>query len=612
MTSMNEMPDNELDDLFRKSAEEIDIPFDPEAWLRMEKKLDNGSSNGNGKWKRWGLLALLLLLISTGAYIWLSGAGNGNLVSQNKKGLPDTLLAKDNRPNYKERGQIERGQIERGQIERGQIERGQIERGQIERGQIERGQIEKRSNTPSLYKDKTLSVNKEKPGTVNSDKKAKSTKVQKDKEVLYTENEKNKNTSSIDANRKSNSSKKGIQTSGKTINDSEEEPQPEMVAPIRTAEISKRDRSTLSDSSRVPAADKKLRRFFSSEETKKGKVADQQESKIALNGQPGSVEAKNVLTEKGDKNKGEKQKGSGSKRNQKKTLIVKSTNGQPMDMKPEETSFEADTHTHRLYTTNYLANKEEVLYLMPLTGKSIQVNWAKGKDFVIPPPPADTMGKAGEKPDIKPLVERKPFRLGIRFVVAPDLTTVGFRNFMQPGTSAGILLEYNITNRLLITAGGIYSKKIYVAGKDDYNPPDDYLDYMEKQGFYLNSISADCRIIDIPLNLRYNVIQNKTTGSNWFVSAGASSYLMKREDYDYHFDKHGYGKDTKWGISNSNNHFFAVGNLSIGYERRMGDYFSWQVEPYLKIPLGGVGYGKVKLISSGAFFSIKYHLSKQK
>ncbi|MDJ1506217.1 hypothetical protein QNI22_36490, partial [Cytophagaceae bacterium BD1B2-1] len=140
---MNEMPDNELDDLFRKSAEEIDIPFDPEAWLRMEKKLDNGSSNGNGKWKRWGLLALLLLLISTGAYIWLSGSGNGNLVSQNKNIQTDTLLAKDDKPSSKERGQIERGQIERGQIERGQIERGQIERGQIERGQIERGQIER-------------------------------------------------------------------------------------------------------------------------------------------------------------------------------------------------------------------------------------------------------------------------------------------------------------------------------------------------------------------------------------------------------------------------------------------------------------------------------------
>ncbi|MDJ1506344.1 hypothetical protein QNI22_37160, partial [Cytophagaceae bacterium BD1B2-1] len=511
-----------------------------------------------------------------------------------------------------ERGQIERGQIERGQIERGQIERGQIERGQIERGQIERGQIEKRSNTPSLYKDKTLSVNKEKPGTVNSDKKAKSTKVQKDKEMLYTENEKNKNTSSIDANRKNNSSKKGIQTSEKTINDSEEEPQSEMTAPIRTAKISKRDRSTLSDSSRIPAADKKLRRFFSPEETKKGKVADQQEPEITLNGQPGSVEPENVLTEKGDKNKGEKQKGSGTKRNQKKTLIVKSTNGQPMDMKPEETSFEADTHIHRLYTTNYLANKEERLYLIPLTGKSIQVNWAKGKNFVIPPP-VDTISKVGNQPDIKPLVPRKPFPLGIRFVVAPDLTTVGFRNFTQPGTSAGIILEYNITDRLLITAGGIYSKKIYSAGKDDYHATGRYMDSLYNAGYYLKKIDADCRIIDIPINIRYNVFQNKIIGSNWFVSVGASSYFMKREDYDFRLTKYGhYNKDVEWGISNSNNHFFAVGNLSIGYEQRMGEHFSWQVEPYLKIPLGGVGYGKVKLISSGVFFSIKYHLSKQK
>ena len=43
---MSEIPDDELDDLFRKSAEETEIPFDPEAWRRMEQKLDGNRPNG--------------------------------------------------------------------------------------------------------------------------------------------------------------------------------------------------------------------------------------------------------------------------------------------------------------------------------------------------------------------------------------------------------------------------------------------------------------------------------------------------------------------------------------------------------------------------------------
>jgi len=67
MASMNEMSDRELDDLFRKAAEEIEVPFDPEAWKRMEQKLDDGGER-NG-WLRWSLLAGLLLLIGTGIYL---------------------------------------------------------------------------------------------------------------------------------------------------------------------------------------------------------------------------------------------------------------------------------------------------------------------------------------------------------------------------------------------------------------------------------------------------------------------------------------------------------------------------------------------------------------
>jgi hypothetical protein len=44
-------------------------------------------------------------------------------------------------------------------------------------------------------------------------------------------------------------------------------------------------------------------------------------------------------------------------------------------------------------------------------------------------------------------------------------------------------------------------------------------------------------------------------------------------------------------------------NLSGGYTRVLNKNISLQAEPYFKIALDGIGYGKVKLNSGGVLFS---------
>jgi len=47
-----------------------------------------------------------------------------------------------------------------------------------------------------------------------------------------------------------------------------------------------------------------------------------------------------------------------------------------------------------------------------------------------------------------------------------------------------------------------------------------------------------------------------------------------------------------------------VVRLSAGYEKKLTDKISFVTEPYLTVPLAGVGFGKVKLYSSGILFSL--------
>ena len=85
---------------------------------------------------------------------------------------------------------------------------------------------------------------------------------------------------------------------------------------------------------------------------------------------------------------------------------------------------------------------------------------------------------------------------------------------------------------------------------------------------------------------------------------------MLNEKYDYVYDTN-YSNVT-WNTWEGKTGFYgaAVANFSFGIERKIGKRLTFQAEPFFKIPLAEVGYGKVKLISTGLFISSKLVLKK--
>ena len=68
---MTELPDDELDKLFRKSSEELDPQFDPEDWANMNKRLDQHHGRTGGAWlRKWWPLGVLALLLSVGVVVY--------------------------------------------------------------------------------------------------------------------------------------------------------------------------------------------------------------------------------------------------------------------------------------------------------------------------------------------------------------------------------------------------------------------------------------------------------------------------------------------------------------------------------------------------------------
>ena len=188
------------------------------------------------------------------------------------------------------------------------------------------------------------------------------------------------------------------------------------------------------------------------------------------------------------------------------------------------------------------------------------------------------------------------------FGYAPDISLVGFGETTSPGLNLGVMAEYQLNRRFSINSGIAYSKKKYLAAGDDYHPPAGFWDYGEVPDY----TEAVCEVIEIPLNLRYYL--RPTKANRVFFSTGLSSYLMLTEDYSYEYEGY-YDPDRldSWSVENENQHFLSIYNFSVGYQRGLGARWFAEIEPFIKAPLGGVGFGEVDLWSTGSYFSIKYN-----
>lgn len=210
---------------------------------------------------------------------------------------------------------------------------------------------------------------------------------------------------------------------------------------------------------------------------------------------------------------------------------------------------------------------------------------------------AATDSAATKRPHARP-----PFRLLIGVVGAPEVSAVRLNELTRPGGSVGVVVEYQLAPRWRVRTGLLRSVKLYAARGTDYTPPPYYWTWSTP----VESIDANCRILEIPLDLRYDVLQRPTYSV--FASVGLTSLLMRNEQYTYHYEYGGYYMRRTWELARGGNQPFSMLNLSMGYERAVAGRWALQAEPFLKLPLAGVGFGKIHLRSAGVLFGAKYHL----
>jgi hypothetical protein len=200
-------------------------------------------------------------------------------------------------------------------------------------------------------------------------------------------------------------------------------------------------------------------------------------------------------------------------------------------------------------------------------------------------------------------VKRKiPFSLAIS--VGPDFNSanalVGGKSSLALGVGVGV----GLTKRLSVQTGLVYGSKNYTANGYNYtfnNPA---------TAATIAQINAACKVLEIPLRASYNLSDNQKRSID--LNAGLSSYLMLKENYVFKYTVASGRPDRISEKTNANQHFLSVIDLSATYNIKLKNKkLGFGIEPYVKIPLSGIGEGNVPLKSSGVSLKLRYDFNKK-
>lgn len=565
MNNFNNLSDDELDALFRQSAEERNIDFDEGAWQKMNNLLDQKQPlpKTSNFAKTASIAVLLLLLLSFGVF----------LGDQKTGFISDSKLFNDSKSEKVTQNTTEKtlnqSQKSPENLKEETISDTKITENQPDNSQNSQAEIPINSN--KFTENTTSKTNKISRDNVSEESGLNKTETgTKSTKSFNLEESTNPSQVTIAPNKlKQNARKTNL---NKPAND--------LVInnlPIENDEI--RGNNNVQNITKR-ASEKSSNKSLNNETEieKIEKIGKNNESKNQFSDNKKVVRATNDIANIEYQSKDFK-----NKRNQiANSSVAANTN----DVEPEA---KINNTENLAEIKNYLQNialhnitpKTKYKYIKPTFVVDIHP-----LELPLPEAPVQEFYKKG---------------LSVRLAISPDLSRVGTNKIDKIGSNFGAIIEYRLNKKFSIQTGIIRSMKYY----DAY--PDQYKWVWGYSHAKLNEINAKCKMLDFPLNIRYDMLSIAKT--RIFANGGVTTYRMMKENYHYDYvdNTSTYIKVRDW--EGKTGTFYASNlNISVGLEKYISKNLTLQVEPFIKSPLKSIGFGKVPIITYGTMFSVKYPL----
>lgn len=275
--------------------------------------------------------------------------------------------------------------------------------------------------------------------------------------------------------------------------------------------------------------------------------------------------------------------------------IAKAAVGKVYDMPFVAANDNNDTATVKTNALSQQAVKQDNRFLAANAGLS--------KDTAVNHDPSTKI--AGKQIKVKSLKKIKPgyrpqFAIGV--IASSDFNGVSSFQQSKIGSNFGLSFSVGLSKKITVSTGVMYAIKPYLTDIANYHP-----NYQFPNN--LSSVNVNCRMIDIPLNLNYQLYSHR--GNKFSVGSGLSSYIILREDYRFNYnDTYAAASGTSgYSIINKNRNIFGILNLDATYERQINSKVGIMLQPYLKLPLSNVGAGQARLQTAGVAVGLNWNLT---
>lgn len=192
----------------------------------------------------------------------------------------------------------------------------------------------------------------------------------------------------------------------------------------------------------------------------------------------------------------------------------------------------------------------------------------------------------------------KPKKFYAGMLAGPDISTIKFQKISRTGFNLGVVIGYHLNKRFSLQTGLVYNKKTYYTKGSYFNTTHLYL----PPDYKIKTVDGNCQMYEVPLIVHYRLSSKKR--NSLLLNAGISSYLMKGEKYDYFVEHNGYEYTKAASYDKRSVKAMAAAIGGVGLQNSIGKGITLNINPYFKIPLGGVGVGKLPITSGGINISL--------
>jgi hypothetical protein len=231
------------------------------------------------------------------------------------------------------------------------------------------------------------------------------------------------------------------------------------------------------------------------------------------------------------------------------------------------------------------------------------------------------------KPEIKKEKNVDPFRLGV--MVAPQTISNTTQTF---NLGAGIMSEFAFSKKLKLDVGVAYARQIInpeSSGRGDYFVAQSAdFQQVRMSSISNNFITSSNRLsfgqVEIPVNLKYRILENKSSG--WYLMSGLSNmmYINQQQITTYstaNFSIANFGVSatpqvqTFESVTTPSAEQGAVNvgqlvNLGFGFEQNLKNGTFVYIEPFYKFSLGSQTFAEQQFSIGGINLRMNFQIKK--